>query len=110
VKRRIRLSKTKDFQRVQRFGEAYTHKLIVLIALSNQEERTRIGVVAGKAIGKAVQRNRAKRLLRAAVQNLYPSLPAGWDIVLIARRQMVEASYRNTEAALRVLLQKACLL
>ena len=82
----------------------------MLIALPNQQQSSRIGVVAGRAIGNAVQRNRAKRLMRAAVRFYLPAILPGWDIVLIARRPMTSTRFEQTQAALAVVLRKAHLL
>ena len=107
IKRSFRLTRSTDFQRVRRIGKSFAHPFIVLIALPNQLDKPRFGVVAGKAVGKAVQRNRTKRLLRAAVQSYFAVLPPGWDVVLIARRSMLQADFEQTRNALAVLLHKA---
>jgi ribonuclease P protein component len=82
----------------------------VLIALPNQAENTRFGVAAGRSVGNAVQRNHAKRLLRHAVQQVLPMVKPGWDIVLIARRTIAEATFQQITAALADLLGRAKLL
>lgn len=95
---------------MRRFGKTYAHPLIVLVALPSQADNSRFGIVAGKTLGKAVQRNRAKRLLRAALQPSLPAIKPGWDILLIARRRMVGATYEQTQAALTQLLHRSHLL
>lgn len=82
----------------------------MLIALNNKAAESRFGVAAGRSAGKAVQRNRAKRLIRAALQPLLPSIAPGWDVVLIARRPLPEATFEQTQQALVTLLQRAGLL
>ncbi len=47
--------------------------------------QNRYAVVAGKRVGKAVERNRAKRLVREALRRLHPQLKQGHDIVVIVR-------------------------
>ncbi len=110
VKRRFRLTRSTDFQRVRQFGKSYAHPLMVLIALPNQTECIRIGVTAGRSVGKAVQRNRAKRILRSLVQAYLPVLPQGWDLVLIARSPLIQASFLQAESALDGLIRRAKLL
>jgi len=110
VKRKFRLSKSTDFQRVRRLGKSYAHPLVVLIALANQEGQTRFGVTAGRSVGNAVRRNRAKRLIRAAVHSRLDSVVSGWDIVLIARRPILEANYQEIAQAISQLLKHAGLM
>jgi len=91
-------------------GKSHAHPLVVLIALQNNRELSRFGVAAGRSVGGAVQRNRAKRLLRAAVNALLPQIAPGWDIVLLARRSLPQANYQQTQAALVTLMRRAGLL
>jgi ribonuclease P protein component len=110
VKRSFRLTKSRDFLRVRRDGKSYAHPLIVLIASPNQREGTRVGIIAGKTVGKAVQRNRSKRMIRAVIQDLLPKVAPGWDIILIARKPMADGTYQQTETALEELLLRAKLI
>jgi ribonuclease P protein component len=110
VKRRFRLTRSTDFQRVRQNGKSYAHPLMVLVALPNPEAGVRIGVTAGRSVGNAVQRNRAKRILRSAVQPVLAELPPGWDIVLIARQPLVHAAFHQAQDALAALMQRAKLL
>jgi ribonuclease P protein component len=50
----------------------------------------RLGVTASRKIGGAVQRNRAKRLIREAFRAVFPELPSALDIVVIVRRPLGE--------------------
>lgn len=59
------LRDTAEFQHVYRNGKRYEGVFITVFVIENQEENHRLGVTASrKALGKAVHRNRAKRLLR----------------------------------------------
>ena len=79
----------------------------MLIALPNPDGKKRFGVVAGKFLGKAVQRNRAKRLLRAALRELMNNVQTGWDVILVARRPILLASFSEIISALDKLLCRA---
>lgn len=79
----------------------------MLIALSNDLERSRVGVAAGRSVGNAVERNRAKRLLRAALQSLLPTIQPGWDVIVIARRPLASMHCQEAQAALNTLLKRA---
>ena len=110
MKRRFRLTRSTDFERVRRFGKSYAHPLIVLIALPNEMDISRFATAAGRSIGNAVQRNRAKRILRETVRPQIPMIASGWDVVLLARKPMSTADFRDVEVALNNLLSQANLL
>ena len=96
--------------RVRRRGKSYAHPLVVLIAAPNDLDQVRIGISASHAVGNAVQRNRAKRRIRACVETLLPDLNSGWDIVILARVMSREAPYEDLLNSLRLLMQKANIL
>jgi len=119
VQRSFRLTRSEDFKRVRRDGKSYAHPLVVLIALNrenNDQPRVRavrVGVAAGKSVGTAVYRNRAKRLLREALRTLLPSIASvasGSDLILIARPALAYASLTDVREALLTLLQRAKLI
>jgi ribonuclease P protein component len=121
----LHLKSATDFERVRRDGRSHAHPLVVLVArqrgpaeltvrlpggASRPEPRPRLGFVAGRAVGGAVDRNRAKRLLREAARALAAQMAPGWDVLLIARRPLAEAHLAETQAALHQLLRRAHLL
>jgi ribonuclease P protein component len=108
VQKKFRLTRSEDFKRVRRSGKSYAHPLVVLIAQTSESSHPiHVGVAAGKPVGTAIQRNRAKRILREAIRPLLDSLPADWDIALIARPALVTATLDDTRAALIQLLRRA---
>lgn len=110
MKRRFRLTRSTDFKRVRRSGKSYAHPLIVLYVLRSEHPVTRVGVTAGITVGNAVRRNRAKRLLRAAMNALLPVTVPGSDLMLIARSPLADSNLEQTRVALSSLLQRAGLL
>jgi ribonuclease P protein component len=115
----VRLKSSTDFERVRRDGRSHAHPLVVLLARRRAPEETtpggalvgatatRIGFVAGKSVGSAVARNRAKRLLREALRACAPALAPGWDLVFIARRPLAAGKLTEAKAALEPLLRRA---
>jgi len=83
------LRDTAEFQRVYRNGKRYEGVFITAFVIENQEPDHRFGITASrKALGKAVQRNRAKRLLREtfrANEALLNELGRNYDWVLNAK-------------------------
>ncbi len=107
MNRNYRLRKAADFKRVRRSGRSYAHPFIVLVTMPANGERTQIGIIAGKSVGGAVQRNRAKRLVREAVRPLLTQLNHGWKIILICRSQILKTELPQIQAGLQELFTKA---
>lgn len=97
IARAVRLRQNSDFERVRSRGRSWSSRTVVLSALENGGDANRYGFAAGKRIGGAVERNRAKRLVREAVRTLHPRLRQGFDVVLIARN-----SVRSTTTAAEI--------
>jgi ribonuclease P protein component len=110
VKRKFRLTRSTDFKRVRHFGKSYAHPLVVLYTTASGEPHSRIGFSAGRWVGGAVERNRAKRLLREAARSLLPRILPGNDLLLIARKPLPKANLSATHAALLSILQRAGLI
>lgn len=110
MKRSFRLTSSTDFQRVRRSGKTYAHPLFVLAVSANGKNRSRFGIVAGKAFTTAVRRNRAKRRLRAALLPFLSAVIPGWDVVVVARRACLEAEFSRLQLGLGELLKRAQLL
>ena len=110
MNRRYRLTKSTDFKRVRRTGKSYAHPLVILAVSPNHRSISRFGVTAGRTMGSAVQRNRAKRLLREALRSYLTALAGGWDVVLIARPALIEAEWNDVCSAVANLLRRAGLL
>lgn len=110
MKRKFRLTKSTEFKRVRQSGKSFAHPLLVLITQSNTQGTTQVGVSAGRSIGSAVNRNRAKRLMREAIEPFLLALPPGWSLILLARRPLLQAEPSQIQAALLQLLQRSNLL
>ncbi len=110
MKRRFRLTRAADFKRVRRYGKSYAHPLIVLYVLRSDQSEARVGVSAGVRVGGAVERNRAKRLMREAMKSFLPLTRSGFDLMLIARPPLAQAGLEETRQALESVLRRAGLL
>ncbi|MEN6408824.1 MAG: ribonuclease P protein component [Anaerolineaceae bacterium] len=110
MKREFRLTRSTDFERVRRLGKSYAHPLVVLIVCPNENGDLRIGIAAGKTVGGAVERNRAKRQMRAAADIFLCHLKPGWDVVLLARKPIHGAEFSEIQAAFAIVFRRAHLL
>jgi len=102
-----RLKDGEAFQQVYLVGQAWATPLLVLRAAPNQLPHSRVGYSTSKRLGKAVVRNRLKRLLREAVHAHAAHIAYGWDIVLIAREPSREATLLQLSAAVAQLLKQS---
>ena len=93
------------FRRVLERGSRAAGKLVVVHALRGERE-TRIGFIAGRSVGGAVQRNRARRLLREASRMVDPAVRPGTHLVFVARSGIPTARAAEVAAEMAALLRK----
>lgn len=110
MQRRYRLRDNEQFRRVREDGRSWSHHLLVLCALPNELEHSRFGFSVSKRVGKAVVRNKVKRLLREATRARQSLVVPGHDLVFIARNPIGGADYREVDQAVEQLLARAGLL
>ena len=109
MKREHRLRHSQDFARVRAEGRSWPHRLLVLAAVPNEGGLSRFGYIVSGRLGKAVRRNRARRLLREVVRRNLQCIAEGWDCVLIARVPLAAATFSEVESAVVQLFRRASL-
>ena len=116
--KRPRLSRSSDFRRIYRQESSTASRFLVLYSFKRPDEAgaegPRLGLSVSKKLGGAVVRNRVKRLLREAFQGCAGHLAEEYDLVVIARPQLLELVARESAgdkgvvaAAVRELLVRA---
>ena len=79
------IRRNNEFGRVYARGKSYVNQALVLYVLKTRGKRTRVGLTATKKIGHAVQRNRARRVMKAAIDEHLDYNIGGYDLVFVAR-------------------------
>ena len=107
MERRLRLRDGADFRSVRRGRRRYGSKLMRVYVAAGRCSHNRYGLVSGRQVGGAVQRNRARRLLREALRTLDPVLLQGHDLVIVAHSALVEKTSAGVNRELQRLLRRA---
>ncbi len=88
----LKLNLNKDFRRLYGRGKSQVHPLLVTYICQNRRGVIRYGITTGKKVGGAVERNRARRVIEAAMRETLKRVDcAGADIVFVARTRTVFA-------------------
>lgn len=99
------LNQPKQYELVYNKGSSMASNLLVMKVLPNGLGLTRYGFSVSRKVGKAVTRNRVKRLLREILR--VAPLKPGWDMVFIARPRTAQATYWELERSVESLLSRA---
>lgn len=102
-----KLKLNRDFRRLYGRGKSLVTPHFVIYALKNRNGRLRLGITAGKKLGGAVQRNRAKRVITAAFRECLPNIRRGSDFVIVARSRILGVKSTVVAAAFRKQLRTA---
>lgn len=82
-----------EFQRLYRKGKSTVKPTLVMYALNVKGDKIRLGITAGKKVGGAVCRNRAKRRIRELFRVYQNEIMGGTDICIVARNRILTAPY-----------------
>jgi len=99
-----RIRRRAEFQLVYDRGTRSHSRFFTIFILANRQRIGRLGVAATKKLGGSVQRNRAKRLIREVFRR--NKVAPGFDVVVIPKRDMLEASLTALEADYRTLVER----
>jgi ribonuclease P protein component len=91
-----RIRRRPEFERVYNEGTRISGRFMTVFLLATERPGPRFGVAATRKMGNAVERNRAKRLARELFRR--HKLTAGYDIVIVPRREMLDAPFASLEA------------
>lgn len=101
------LKENYEFTRAYRRGRSVVHPLLVMYIFKNKTKKNRVGITTSKKIGKAVQRNRARRVIRVAYVQNEQFLQTGYDFVFVARGKTPYVKSDDLSNAMYKLFEKA---
>jgi ribonuclease P protein component len=96
------IRKRADFERLYERGAKCVGRLMTVFTARTEGRVARLGIGVSRKLGPAVDRNRAKRLVREMFRQHKP--PAGIDVVVVPRRVILNTPYESLEAEFRGLL------
>lgn len=100
----------KEFAVLYGRGKSIPERCLVLIYIKNHLPIKRRAFLASKKVGGAVQRNRARRLLKESYRSIEENIVEGYDFVWIARRNIVQLKCADVKKAMEAALKKAGLI
>ncbi len=91
----VTLTRKKEYNRAYAKGKSFVSDLLVIYILKNRNNGIRLGITTSKKIGNAVQRNRARRVIKESFRHILPRLNGNFDIVFVARKKtpFVKSTY-----------------
>jgi ribonuclease P protein component len=99
-----RVRRRPEFERAYNDGARIHGRFMTIFVIPNGQSSSRFGVAATRKLGSAVERNRAKRLAREVFRR--HKIAAGLDIILVPRREILDAPFATVEADYLALLNR----
>ena len=96
----LTLRKQKDFIKVYNSGKSKGSKYVVVIYRKNNLGYSRTAFVSSKKVGNSVERNRSRRLMRAAYSSFKGKVVSGYDIIFVARYSINDAKEKEVEKSM----------
>lgn len=103
----FRMKRNTQFNYVFKKGQAFKHRQLMLVIYKKKYKHQKIGLVVSKKIGKSVQRNHVKRLIRESVREYLPLISTDYDLIFVARQGVESASFHDINKTILELLKKS---
>jgi ribonuclease P protein component len=100
------LQKNYQFGIVYKRGKSYANKHLVMYVLPNKKNANFFGISISKKVGKAVSRNRIRRLIKESLRLNFSNIKQGNDIVIVARVGSNELDFATTQSSIKSLIKR----
>ena len=107
MKRTVTIKNNCDFRRLYARGKSFQSPALVSYVMKNRAGICRVGITTSKKIGNAVERNRARRVIRAAYSMLEDKICGNYDIVFVARTKTIFIKSNDLADVMLTHLKKA---
>ncbi|MBQ2201869.1 MAG: ribonuclease P protein component [Clostridia bacterium] len=101
------LKRHKEFRYTYARGRSQSLSLFTLVYAKSRNETVRVGLSVSKRIGNAVQRNRAKRRMRAALTPFIKHIAGSFNVIFVARQEVLTAPFSELSRQMETLLRRA---
>ena len=102
-----RIKSSLEIQAIRQSGQSVSDERMALVFVPNGLDYSRAAVLASKAVGGAVQRNRCKRILRARLAQFWAEIKPGFDILIVARKHLLVSTPSEVDQSFQKLLVRA---
>ena len=101
------LKRHKEFRYTYARGRSHSLPLFTLVYARSRNASVRVGFSVSKRVGNAVQRNRAKRRMRAALTPMIANIAGGFNVIFVAKPEVLEAPFADLGKQMETLLRRA---
>lgn len=106
----LKIRKNREYKKVYTSGRYYVEAFLVMYIMKNFSEHNKVGFSVSKKVGKAVVRNRIKRIMKENYRLISGDLKKGHDIIFTARAKGSNAKFYDIKNNMFSAVKRAKLL
>ena len=99
------IKKDKQFRYIYSRGKSFANKKLVVYYIKNSDEKLKIGISISKKVGKAVVRNRLRRLIKENIR-LSTNIKTGYSMIFLARVGADNLDFQTMRSSINHLLKR----